>query len=464
MPDIQLPAFLRATLAAASLCVVAGCGAPATVEDAPIEVPAEFSDSGEVALEAHWWTTFEDPGLDAAVEAALAGNLDLLAAAARVDAARALVDRRAADRSPQIGATARGGFDAPSDDQSPWSATVGLQASYEVDLWGRIAAQTSAEALRAEASQADYEAAAVTLTAEIALAWVRLGALEEELAVYDQQLATNETMLDMVERRFALGAVPAADVLRQRELVEATLQERELVQADIGIARNALAVLMGRGPHEDVPQPTALLRAPALPATGVPADLLARRPDVRSAFLRLQAADRDVAAALAARYPQLDLAASLSTGGRAAEGIFRDWALSLAADVFAPLFQGGRIRADIERAEALERAQLYEYGQTMLVALREVEDALARERREEERLERLRERVNLAARSAERLEAAYLNGVASYLDVLAATTDVQRLERSVIAARASSVEHRIALYRALAGAFETEPPDAGVDP
>lgn len=444
--------------AAVSLALATACGAaPATVDEAPVEPPAEFSESGADTIDAQWWNSFDDPALNEVIDAALSGNLDLLAAAERVDAANALIDVRNAGRLPTVGATGRTGYTVPAEHGPPWSATVGLQASYEVDLWGRVGAAVSAEELRAQATATDYQAAAIGISAEIATTWARLGAAAESLALYDEQLANNRTVLEMLERRFSLGSVAAADVLRQRELVEATLQEREIVEADVDVLANRLALLMGRGPHEETPRPAALPTIPALPDTGVPADLLTRRPDVHAAFLRLQAADRDVASAMAARYPQLNLSAGITTGGPAAEGIFRDWALSLASDVFAPLFQGGRIRAEIERAEALERAQLYTYGQTMLVALREVEDALIREAREAQRIERLQARLALATESAARLETRYLNGTASYLDVLSATNDLQRLGRSVVAARLSHVEERIGLYRALAGSFETEP-------
>ena len=434
------------------------CGAaPLMVDGAPVEVPSEFSVAGVVETDAHWWTAFDDPALDDAIETALSDNLDLLAAAQRVEAANALIHVRRSGALPALSATQRTSYNVPAQNGPPWSTTPGVQASYEVDLWGRVGAAVSAEELRAEATATDYHAAAIGVAADIALTWARLGAAAESLALYDDQLSNNRTVLEMLERRFSLGSVVAADVLRQRELVEATLQERELVEADIEVFSNQLALLMGRGPHEVLRRPDALLVVPALPDTGVPADLLNRRPDVQSAFLRLQASDRDVASAMAARYPQLNLSAGITTGGPAAEGIFRDWALSLAGDVFAPLFQGGRIRAEIERAEALERAQLYAYGQTMLVALREVEDALIREQREEQRIERLEARLALATESAARLETRYLNGTASYLDVLSATNDLQRLGRSVVAARLSNVEQRIALYRALAGSIETGP-------
>lgn len=445
-------------LAAALPALAVACGAaPATVGEPPVEAPAEFSATGNVAIDSRWWTSFDDPVLDEAIEAALSNNLDLLTAAERVEAAHTVIDVRRAGRMPTAGAIGRSSYGVPAQNGPPWAASVGLQAGYEVDLWGRVGAAVSAEQLRAEATATDYQAAAIGIAAEITTTWVRLGAAAESLALYDEQLANNRTVLEMLERRFSLGSVAAADVLRQRELVEATLQEREVVEADIEVLANQLSLLMGHAPGEDTPRPHALLSMPALPHTGLSADLLNRRPDVHSAFLRLQAADRDVASALAARYPQLNLSAGITSGGPAAEGIFREWALALAGDVFAPLFQGGRIRAEIDRAEALERAQLYAYGQTMLVALREVEDALIRGRREEQRIVRLEARLELATESAARLETRYLNGTASYLDVLSATNDLQRLSRSIVAARLSNVEQRIALYRALAGPIEAAP-------
>ncbi len=176
-----------------------------------------------------------------------------------------------------------------------------------------------------------------------------------------------------------------------------------------------------------------------------------RRPDVQSAFLVLQAADRELASAISDRYPRLTLQVSATSAGDSADQLFDDWVTAFGGDLLAPLFRGGALSAEVERREALKRQRLYEYGQTMLEALREVEDALILEQRQRQGLASLEQQVNLAQRSYEQLQVQYLNGAANYLDVLSALNQVQQLQRERLSARLTLVDYRIALYRALAG-------------
>lgn len=442
--------------------VFAACArGPAAVPDAPVTLPAAFSEPGALELDARWWHALNDPSLDATIEQSLEGNLDLRAAAARVDAARAVVQTRRADALPEIAATARAGAEAPPPrNGSRWTASLGLEASWEPDLWGRVQASVAAERLRVDATDADYAAAAVSVSADVATAWARLGAAREQGSLLDRQLQTNRDALALLERRFAQGTVPAVDVLRQRELIEETEDAREDVAARTRLLEHQLSVLLGEAPASrggEDPQQLPTLRA--LPATGVPGELLQRRPDVQAAWLRAAAADRDAAAAAASRYPSLRLTASLTTGEPAPERLFRDWAAAVAGELFAPLFQGGRIRAEMARTEAVEQELLFRYAATVLLALQEVEDALVSEAREAERIDRLDARLALARDARDRLEARYRNGVTDYLDVLTATIDVQTLERARIDARLARVEQRIALHRALAGALPDPDPD-----
>jgi outer membrane protein TolC len=246
------------------------------------------------------------------------------------------------------------------------------------------------------------------------------------------------------------------DVLRQRQLVESTRERRTVVEERAEVLKNRLAVLLGRPPQAGVPAaPDSLPALPPLPETGVPVDLVQRRPDVQTAFNRLRAADRELAAAISDQYPRLTLTASASTVANRAGDLFETWAYSFAGNLLAPIFRGGELRAEVDRTEAVRTQRLYEYGQTILVAFREVEDALVREQKQREQLRQLRTQVRLARRSYEQLRVQYLNGTADYLDVLTALDEVQQLRRDRLAARLTLVEDRIALYRALAGAVDT---------
>ena len=196
---------------------------------------------------------------------------------------------------------------------------------------------------------------------------------------------------------------------------------------------------------------------PPLPNPGVPLDLVQRRPDVQRAFMVLQAADRDVASSISNQFPRITLAASLNSTSSSVQNLFQDWATSFAGNLLAPLFYGGELRAEVRRTEAVAREQLYSYGQTVLNAFQEVEDALVLEARQRDRIAFLETQLTLADQTFEQLRVQYLNGTSNYLDVLTALDDVQALRRDLLTHQLALVEYRLGLYRALAGSIETEP-------
>ena len=174
-------------------------------------------------------------------------------------------------------------------------------------------------------------------------------------------------------------------------------------------------------------------------------------------YLAFQAADRDLASAISAQYPRIDLTGSLLNLAERPESLFRDWYVSIAGQLIAPLIDGGQRRAEVDRTLAVAGQRFYEYGQTMLNAFGEVEDSLALERQQVERIERLEEQVRLAGQSSLQLREQFLIGDADFLDVFSAMQSQQRLQREVLSARLELVLIRIGLYLALAGGFDTCP-------
>lgn len=424
--------------------------------DAPVQAPEKFSASGERQIPARWWTAFGDSELNELVAEALNENFDLAAAWQRLEAARAVADRASSDLLPSLDAEADGSF-RREDARDFEELSLGLAAAYEVDLWGRIESEVDAERLRAEARLENYRAAALSLSAEVARTWYRLVEARSRRELLNDQVATNEKVIRLLETRFGSGQVRAVDILRQRRLLESTREELSAAKSTVGTLSNQLAVLLGRPtPGDPPPADAALPEPPPLPDTGVPADLLQRRPDVRRARDLLRAADRDLAAAVANQYPRLNLAGSLTTEDTSAEDLFDQWARSFAGSLVAPLFDAGQRAAEVDRRAALEKQRLFEYGQTILQAFRDVEDALARAREQREQIDSIRRQVRLAEKSYEQLRRQFFNGVSDYIDVLTALTDEQRLRRDLITARRRLLDFRIALYRALAGGFATE--------
>lgn len=439
------------------LLLIAGCTAQKESIEPPLEIPQTFSESGQQITPDKWWRSFNDDQLNTIIDSAMQDNFNLLTAWERLRAAQAVVDRESSSFFPDLEATA-GAEATRTDDASNDSETLelGLSTEYEVDLWGRIRSAVEAERFRADATFADFQTAALTLSAEITRTWYQLADAQNQADLIDEQIETNLTVLELLKNRLPTQQVQGVDIIRQEQLIEATREQKINAETRVGTLKNRLAVLQGNTPQEGVDTlPEFLPEPPELPETGIPLDLVERRPDVQFAFYSLMAADRDLASAISSQYPRLTLSASATTSANNAGDLFQSWVLSFAGNLMVPIFYGGELRAEVDRNEAVKQQRLYEYGQTVLTAFREVEDALIQERRQKEAIQSIERQVELANEAYRQLRLRYLNGDANYLDVITALDDIQQLRRDQLSARLLLVEYRISLYRALAGSFET---------
>lgn len=443
----------RVAAGTAASFLVGACGVPPEPE-LDLEMPASFSGSGMEATPDRWWRTFDDARLNELEERALAGNFTLESSWQRLRQAEAVGDREASDLFPDLDAFAEGS--ASRGNGGTEQLGLGLSAGYEVDLWGRIRSQVDAERFRARASLADYRAAALTLSAEVARTWYSLVESWEQRDLIERQIETNEKILSQLRVRLGEGQGRSVDVLRQQQLVRATREQLAVTESDIGVLGNRLAVLQGRAPDGGIGATERTLPAlPAPPETGMPVRLLQRRPDVLRAFHQLRAADAELATAISDRYPRLNIGASLSSTGEDASDLFDDWIASVAGDLVAPVLDAGEREAEVRRARARRAELLADYGQAVLVAIREVEDNLILERKQRERIVELERQLELAQRSYQQLLNEYLNGASDFIDVLTSLTDEQQLRRDLLTARRNLLEFRIGLCRSLAGGFET---------
>ena len=441
----------------------------------PVGVPRSFSVAGDAAMPERWWTSFGDARLDSLLDEALRGNFSFRVAWDRLDQARAVAAKSGAPLWPSLdgtavasraathtgaGGTSQGG--APGGTAYATEFALGLVASYEVDLWGRVGSTHDAARLDVQASAQDLTAAAITLTADIARTWFRLVEQRGQLGLLDEQIATNKKYLQAITLRFRRGQVGAADVLQQRQLVESTKGERVLVESSIKVLEHQLAVLVGRTPGDlEVTVPPALPQLPPLPRTGLPAEWIRRRPDVQAAEIRVRAADQRVAAAIADQFPKLGLTLNASTTAERVRDLFDNWVASIAANMAAPLFDGGQRRAEVERAKAVVSEQLNSYGQIVLASLQEVEDALSQEAKQAEYVKSLREQLELSGKAKDQTLGNYTKGTADFTRYLNTLLSHQQLQRSCLQAKRDLVLFRIDLYRALAGGWELQrPPEA----
>ncbi|MFD2302845.1 efflux transporter outer membrane subunit [Roseibacillus ishigakijimensis] len=413
---------------------------------------ADFSGSGTEAVGERWWRAFGDGDLNSLENQALGGSFTLQVAAARLKQARAVWQQARSQWDLQLDGSAESTVLELGEGNSAGVFGLGLGASYEVDLWGRIQAEVAAEDFRMRATGEDYQAAALSLSAEVATTWFQLVEARAQQDLVRAQIATNDKVVQGLEKRFVEGQGRGVDILRQRQLVESTRERLTVAELQTGVLENELAVLLGKAPGTgSLPQGHDLPSLPAAPRTGVPVALLQRRPDVRAAFERIRAADAEVAVAIADQFPRLTLTGSTGSAADGVSALFSDWLTRLGAELVGPILDGGRRRAEVERTQAVLEESIADYRQTVIVAMREVENALVRERKQRQRIEQLETQLTLAERSSRQLQREFLNGVSEYLDVLTALDGEQDLRRTLLTARRELLEYRVALYRSLAG-------------
>jgi NodT family efflux transporter outer membrane factor (OMF) lipoprotein len=444
-------------------CVVAclsGCSPKVAKVDLPYDTLQAFSLSGQEESSAKWWLAFQDPELNALIDSALRTNLSLKNIWHRLEEAGALVGIASSAQWPQISLGLQSGLSVPEPDFVGGENTqLSLRAGYEVDLWGRIRYSVHANEYRLKASYYDYRTAAVSLSGETALTYFRLKATNHQLRLIDEQLQTNEQVLALIRARFASGQVRGVDILRQQQLIENTKEQMIELEMQSTVLKNQLAILLSTPPGAEFRRTfnvsDTLPGLPPMPQTGVPLQLINRRPDVLSAFNQLQASDRELAAAISNKYPRLNFSITSAVRSNTLEGLLKSQAGSLTGSLLAPLFYGRRLKAEVDRAEAVRRQVASTYGEIVLTAFQEVENNLIQEVKLKEQIEVMDEQLRLADESLGQLRIEYLNGSVPYLDVLSTLTQQQQLRRDFVDTRMALLEIRIGLYRALAGGFDT---------
>ncbi len=434
---------------------------PAVMTDAAGDLPGEYALYGEGPnISSPWWECVGSPELSRLIDRALAGSFTLKVAWSRLQQASALAIQAGAERYPDLAAT---GFAEHARRRSSTSSggsqrderyALGLVSNYELDLWGRVRSQQEAALLNANATAADFQTASISVAAEVADRWVRIISQRLQKQLLENQLQNSLTFLELIELRFRKGMVSALDVYQQRQVVANVRAKIPLVEAEIQLLMHELAVLLGRPPRVDLGlTQTEIPDVGRLPALGLPADLLANRPDVRAAGMRLTAAQWRVAAARANRLPALRLTAAAQTGPSELDLLFDTWLLSLAANLTSPIFDGGRRAAEVDQNQAQADENLWTYRQAVLTAIKEVEDALASETRQREHISGL-ESVMVAARNGlKEAIGRYRRGLSDYLPVLTQLIVVQDLERDLIRQQEALVRYRIGLHRALGGGW-----------
>ncbi len=427
-----------------------------------MKLPKSYSDSGVGSLPVKWWQSFKDPQLDNLIDQALQGNMTLLAAWDRLRQAQAVAVKAGAEQFPDLSVNGSAvAINRKEDGKSSGSESyfAGLVASYEFDMWGRIQSQRDAAEFEAQASHFDLQTTAITLTAQVASTWYKLVERYRQFELLNIQIATNQKAFEIITLQVRTGKVGIADMLQQQQLIEANYGEKARLEAQIRLFENQLGVLLGRTRDERLTDSSAaLVELAPMPETGLPVELLQRRPDIRSAYDKVLAADRRVAAAIADKYPRISLTARLETSEEQVRDLFSNWFASLAANLTGPLLDGGFRQAEVDRSRSAASEKLHLYGQVVLEAFREVEDALTEEKHQVRYLASLNRQLDLASQAMERIREKYIQGGVDYQRVLTALLSHQQTQRNILTAKRDLIVNRINLCRALGGGWELEVP------
>ncbi len=430
----------------------------------------------DLTLPPDWWQLYADPALNALVAEVLANNTDLRLAAARIEEVRGNLGLARADRYPAVDAQAGAGRSRNTEaGRNPPPATggpiannlhVGLVAGYEVDLWGRL--READAAVRAEllASQYGREVVRRSLIDQAVRGWLGLRALDARLDLARQTLDNRREALALHKLRLDAGLTSELTV-RQAEAETAAVEAdlAQLTQA-IRLQEHALAILAGRSPRQltegPLPRGSALPTEPPAVPSGLPSDLLVRRPDIRQAEQQLAAADARIAQVRAAIYPRLSLSANLGSESKALADLFSGPATvwGLAANLTQALYNAGRTEAAMQAAAARREQALLGYEQTVRQAFREVLDALVAHRQARLLTEAEASRATALRRAIELADLRYRNGVSNYLEVLDAQRSLYQTEQGRIEAHRARLTAVADLIGALGGGWREPKPSA----
>jgi multidrug efflux system outer membrane protein len=464
--------------------ILAGCAAP-ELRAPQIDVPAAFKESAAPAPDAsqaarwkpaqpaeaqprgEWWKAFNDSTLNRLIDDAGAANANLAAAAARMKQARALAGVAEADRAPAVGAefgprrarispvSVRLPQDTPMRPVTAWRGQ--LTASYEVDLFGRVAGNVSAAQADAAASEATYRSVLLALQADVAQTYFRLRATDAELAFLNETVRLRDENVRIQQRRYELGDLGELEPARARTELSTTRAEAIALQRQRAQLEHALAVLLGKPAASFTAQSDPLPETSALPGipAGLPSALLERRPDIAAAQRAMMAANARIGVAKSAMFPMLRLTGA---GGGESEDLSdlfkwssRSWVLG--ALLSLPIIDGGRNRANVARSEAALEESVAGYRQSVLTAFAEVEDNLAGLRTLAGQAQAIDDAVISARRSTELAGKLYQAGRTSYLDLLDAQRNLATVERSAVQLRGTRATTTVALIRSLGGGW-----------
>jgi multidrug efflux system outer membrane protein len=457
--------------AAGAAALVAGCAVgPDYVRpevDAPQGWRIEVIEAAEVA-NTRWWEQFGDPVLEYLIGIALRENRDLLIAAARVDQFVGQLTTTRSQFYPQVGY----GLDASSNRSSrvgqpplapgadPYYTLYqgALSAGWQIDLFGRVRRQSEAAQAQVYASEQGRRGVILTLVASVAASYIGLRALDRQLEIARAAAKNYSGTLEIFEMRYKGGVVSEIELRQVESQYQQALAAIPALELQVAAQENLLSILLGRNPGP-IPRGRSIdeLAAPGIPGD-LPSTLLGRRPDILQAEQQLAAATANIGAARSQYFPTLSLTGVLGSASTALENFLTGpaGAASVAAGLSGPIFTFGAISGQVDTAEAARRAALAAYEQSILLALRETNDALIGSVKKREEAEAQAKRVAALRDYARLSRLRFDNGYAGYLEVLYAENELFSAELTAVRTRAERYTQIVSVFQAVGGGWVDE--------
>lgn len=427
-----------------------------------VSVPQEWQaptvTGSTVATKEQWWRDFNDPTLSELIERALKTNNNLAAAAIKVKRAQLSSKLTDTNLTPSVSATATSSLnrDLNSRRDSKSSGTT-LSASYELDLWGKLASARDASKWEAEATEYDRKSTALTLVGTVASNYWTIAYLNDRIASVEASIANAGKVLDLAEVKYQAGAVSALDKVQAQQTVASQKAQLTQLQQQRTEARNALAILFDQAPENRLPE---LQRLPTgtLPtvAAGLPANILAQRPDLQAAELRLKKYLATVDNTRASYYPSFTLTGSLGTSSTSLVDVIKNPYAALGAGLTLPFIQWNTMKLNIEISRADYEEAVVNFRQTLYSALSDVENALSARTNYAEEIKQTEESLGLARKAEELAEIRYRSGATALQAWLDAQESRRDAERALAVVRLAQLKSSMNLYQALGGAMQMQ--------
>jgi outer membrane protein, multidrug efflux system len=413
--------------------------------------PAGSTVTASEAISPQWWSQFGDPSLDALVTQAIAGNVDLKILAARITVAKSQIAEVRAGALPTVDVGAGANFQKSTGSALTKQYNAGTRVAWDIDIWGEVEKGVQGQAAEFHATEADWRAGYLQIVADVSTTYFQILQLDEQIDAQQHALGKNEQILTIYENMRSNGLLADTEVLRQRaENSRLTKDLLELRRAR-DVTENALATLVGV-PAGELKIPPGRLHVPAVPA-GLPADLLARRPDVVAAEYRVLEAHDLMGQARLAQLPTVSLTGQGGTASFALSDLFKAFTFGLMPTINIPAFNPG-IKAHAKTTEAQIKVAEEDYRKTVISAYEEVEDALvnldAHRKQKEELQQQVDQLTIVSVQTASQLEI----GTVSQLDVFENERTLLAAQLGLLASHQQVLADTVTLYKALGGGWD----------